>query len=1053
VGPSTTAFHAELEKEVGRYLDRIRQIDRILQRPINTLIRVSYETVFKRSGSPVAQSFYFPALLSGQFEPQQAHNPLTQALCFATLQRLWRRRRRFAWLEKSDQLGKLLGEPKEPGHGNAPNPLLGCFMPPDKSGVADNLTLLQSDVFGGLNPYTAAQVFRVLVDAGEAQAHSGLGCLAFFAMVWPLYRRHPESHSGGARIEPWHPTAYVTANCLLPILGVKSIANRRAEALEDIAKNLAELHRLTSKEDPRSHWLFNVQLDALSANLLRLSELAIVKEVFAKCAEEVAAESVGLSADDEIKSYAVVYAKVLQKLAAAIQQTGQRSLRTLQEAQTAVDSIGQTVHNAGKLSNRLKAFGALEKEWGLRFPEEFKSNTACQKAYWRDVAGAADKAIKLTRGLLDALAQAATLCSACKVNGIEATLRKIETEPRSVTVLLKPHFKTVHDTLLSLGRTNRAVAKRMGDAIEAPARWCHSVVDREIAHASAGNLTDFDPSELVSAIAVAVRCKLMTTSLQVTDAIGKAILGVQQDGSWQSGQPFYSPDGALGIWPVTSDIVWTLAATIEQQPDVNIADEKLFLYVDWLERTIIEVPIRTPGKREPAYTGWASDRLRHRRKIHLATTAYSVNALFEIRELAEYRLWELCKKRFATPTVTVQGLAGVDPVDLGATHEHRLHSQLAQMARLAQEADTNAAYSLVLHGPPGSSKTRLAEALSVEMWKTSRPWGSKEPRLIRVTPADFTRLGEDRIDSEARLIFELLGHVRAVTILFDEIDDLLRRRNQDLPTRFMDLVVPAMLNRLADLRDICPRHEICFLLATNYIENIERALIRKGRIDRAVAVVYPDETSRQAQVHSHLQPLHRYRRKDIQQMIKPFVKGTKGWPWMTINVTCKEIVSQLNKDTGWKELADKAVRDNEGQFSQPHYQTRLDSDKSRSPELRDEYLRFIICSCAGPQDLDKEMSSIETLCRRWGLSPKDIHSQLQSIIATEGRKQDLPIPDDFLERVSRRERTKATPPGDAISAPREFGVLVKESTGEMPPANVPAGADDDKVGARKDEPT
>src|SRR6185503_3152029 len=187
--------------------------------------------------------------------------------------------------------------------------------------------------------------------------------------------------------------------------------------------------------------------------------------------------------------------------------------------------------------------------------------------------------------------------------------------------------------------------------------------------------------------------------------------------------------------------------------------------------------------------------------------ALSINALLEIRNLAEYRLWELCKKRFTVLSADMP-LRDIDPVDLGATHPQRLHRKLEQMAYQARVKPEDADYSIVLHGPPGSSKTKLAEALSAEMWKYSSKWGPNEPRLIRITPADFTRMGEDRLDSEARAIFDLLSGVRGVTILFDEIDDLLRQRNtgKDRP-QFMDLVVPAMLNRLADLRAACPRQE------------------------------------------------------------------------------------------------------------------------------------------------------------------------------------------------------------------------------------------------------
>src|SRR5262249_54197632 len=153
-------------------------------------------------------------------------------------------------------------------------------------------------------------------------------------------------------------------------------------------------------------------------------------------------------------------------------------------------------------------------------------------------------------------------------------------------------------------------------------------------------------------------------------------------------------------------------------PDVTVADEVLFNYLDWLERTQVELEkVEEEKEKVTRIVGWPSDRLGIGRTIHLATTAFSINALLDLYDLVEYRLWQLCQQRF--PAVLVQkGLIEIDPVDLGLPHAERLHSFLNRMAVATQEADFNEAeYSLVLHGPPRSSKTKLAEGLSAEMWK------------------------------------------------------------------------------------------------------------------------------------------------------------------------------------------------------------------------------------------------------------------------------------------------------------------------------------------------
>jgi SpoVK/Ycf46/Vps4 family AAA+-type ATPase len=269
----------------------------------------------------------------------------------------------------------------------------------------------------------------------------------------------------------------------------------------------------------------------------------------------------------------------------------------------------------------------------------------------------------------------------------------------------------------------------------------------------------------------------------------------------------------------------------------------------------------------------------------------------------------------------------------------------------------DAEYSLLFHGPPGSSKTKMAEALSAEMWKASRRWGPVESRLLRITPADFTRSGEDRLDSEARVIFDLISGVRAVTIFFDEIDDLLRQRTGAKP-RFMDLVTPAMLNRLADLRDACPRQEICFLLGTNYVENIDLALIRKGRIDAAIAIVYPDFESRVAIIS-------KYKPKDAEQFpttepeFERIASQTAGWPYLDIR-SCCERIARTYKGMGqgdFEEILNAAVLDRESTPTNTTYDKR----KRITGELFDEYIHHLISCSENRQQCEEQLEENEKM--------------------------------------------------------------------------------------------
>jgi len=959
----------EVGGDASFYLDRIRQIDKIMEGPVRTLIELAEEGQEKGKmiDSAAEQLLYFPTWKSKGIEPQENKDYLlTQAICCGTLQRIWRLQRRFSWLDKKSK--QQLENVREA--------LVKSFTPKKPGDFDQCATLLYNETFGGLNPLTSSQVFRVLLNAGEDYAHSGIGFLAFFAMIWPLYRKFPNPLTIGARIEPWDVTAYVTAKCLLPIGTLQGIISRRAELFDDMADNLKELGKYADGTNARDRWLFNTELDDLYTNLFHVARYAIDRNAFIECAKEV--QKLSDNRDGELDN-PTIYSRVLCHTITAFKKVKTKAEAVLSEAENIVSQIEERILRLLRADDKVFAEKQLATEpLRLRLAKEHLENPK----YWDDLVQAVEASIEVCSKALSELAVART---------IDLEPRSSEKNERSA------REEAITTALKRLAAANRNVSSVLEDPVKNAALWCRGVVDREIAHASAENVTDFDPCELVSGIAVAVRWNLMTTPLQVSDAVKKAIAGARSDGSWRSGKPFYSPNHAFGVWAMTSDIVWTLTSAIEKFPQVREADEKLFDFVNWLERTRITLPTCRPC------VGWASERLREREKIHLATTALSINALLEGRDLAEYRLWQLCGKRFSVISIE-KLLKEIDPVDLGAAHPKRLHRRLANMAQLAERNSTEAEYSLVLHGPPGSSKTKVAEALSAEMWKFFSGWGSKEPRLIRITPADFTRMGEDRLDSEARAIFDLISGVRAVTVFFDEIDDLLRQRNRsnERPT-FMDLVVPAMLNRLADLRAACPRQEISFLLATNYVENIDSALIRKGRIDASIPVVYPDFESRKAIITREVaQRAPEKAREELSKFVDSsrcveIARRMPGWPHSAITSLCgflaKELQDTKERETAFKDILERAISAHESSFAMPGYEKRWKVER-HSSELLNEYWHHLISQMEEPTQWKEHFERDKGICdsirklfsaTNASNTPEALDKLLRTILEDEGR--------------------------------------------------------------------
>lgn len=874
---------AEPEREHEQWIRRIAQIDRLLESTVPTLIRVAEWS--RKKGLPSIPLY----VASDSVSPSRKYI-LVHAICASTIQRLHSVQRRFRLAKHEREVLKGLAD-------SMPRTLMA-----DESANRKELPFLMqlgSDLFGAVNPLTSSEVFWSFIRAGERFAHSSVGFLAFFGILWALGRRHPNKNEAGAALEPSGPTATITAKCLIAIYSLCEALRQRGEHYHRASKQIAELEAVAGDRGAQATWKFAFTLDRLAGTLFELSPYTIVSEDFVRVGEFLLEKTKSLGPESDTSA---VWQDARERIKALLQKLDAEQKLVFADSKLVVTSL------LPQVVARLEPGGAheeLRKDFCIKLLQEGPP------AYWQDHADAARRAQNLCSDSLDALQL--PFHNFAKLDS---------TDPPTATLL--------KELLDALWKSNDGVAAAIDRFVVEPVEWCRRIIDEETARASAGNLTDFDPAGLISAITVAQKWRLISRPT-AEDAIGHALTGALRDGSWMRGQPMFLEARVLGIWPHTPDIAWILATAVNSGATITVADEKLLAFVDWLERTRTQFESKDLGK---TVRGWSSelDRLPH--IIDLWNTSVSINALLEIRELIEMRFWQICTRRFTI--LRSRRLQDVAPVDLGAAHGKRLHRSLMRMARLTELPETyqKQDYAIVLHGPPGSSKTAIVEGLGAEMWKGA----NARTRIIRITPSDFTRQGEARLDFEARFIFELLSHVRGVTILFDEIDDFLRQRMGDGKPSFIQLITPAMLNRLQDLRDAAPRQEICFVIATNFIDKIEPALLRPGRIDSVIALAYPDAWSRQAILEEHL--------KDASAippaLMELILEKTVGWPWATYNKLTEEIAKHAAG------LTDTSLKEEINRFadriqSSDYYYRDSNRWEKYSPPLGNEFVHLSFC--------------------------------------------------------------------------------------------------------------
>ena len=161
---------------------------------------------------------------------------------------------------------------------------------------------------------------------------------------------------------------------------------------------------------------------------------------------------------------------------------------------------------------------------------------------------------------------------------------------------------------------------------------------------------------------------------------------------------------------------------------------------------------------------------------------------------------------------------------------------------------------VLLHGPPGTGKTRLAQAVASE----------SDAEFFTINGPEIMGSGYGETEKRLREVFEQAARSSPAIIFIDEIDSIAPKRSQVTGEAEKRLV--AQLLTLMD--GIEARANLVVMAATNRPDAMDEALRRPGRFDREIVIGVPDESGRREILAIHTRGMPLGDKVDLKELAK-----------------------------------------------------------------------------------------------------------------------------------------------------------------------------------------